>query len=235
MCVCVARFTMMLSRSRFNPARCRGTDTTARIILASASPRRRELLALLLGGSDCFESVTSSFEETLPKASYTPTAYTVATALGKARDVASKTSSIGGDMCPRLVIGCDTVVELDGTILEKPRDDDHAMEMLRSLRGKTHHVHTGVALIFSREGGDGDGDTDDTKTFSCTTSVRFSDEDNLDDDALAMYVASGDPKDKAGAYGIQTAAGAFVEGIEGCYYNVMGLPLNRLAVEMSTI
>ena len=227
----------MLSRSRFNPARCRGTDATARIILASASPRRRELLSLLLGGNDCFESMTSSFEETLPKSEFTPTAYTVATALGKARDVASRTSSVGGDTDtrPRLVIGCDTVVELDGNILEKPRDDDHAMEMLLKMRGRVHHVHTGVALIFSRGDNDGDNGDDETKTFSCTTSVRFSGEDHLDDNALTTYVATGEPRDKAGAYGIQTAAGAFVEGIDGCYYNVMGLPLNRLAVEMSSL
>jgi septum formation protein len=114
--------------------------------------------------------------------------------------------------CDEVVLGADTTVVVEGEILGKPRDDDDARAMLRQLAGRTHHVLTGVALRHR----------DRTVSDVAWTLVQFA---QLTEEDLAWYVASGEPRDKAGAYGIQGLASRFVERIEGSYPNVMGLPV----------
>ena len=188
------------------------------VVLASASPRRSELLRQI--GLTGFQVSPSSFDELLDKASCDgASGYARETARCKAQEVASR--SFNGQLAS-VVIGADTVVEVDGVVLEKPADAADASRMLRSLSGRRHAVHTGVALYFPRRG-------QTCRSFSETTHVQFA---HLTEDAIAAYVASGEPNDKAGAYGIQGAAAAFVTGIDGCYFNVVGLPLHRLATEL---
>lgn len=121
---------------------------------------------------------------------------------------------------PDMVIGADTVVERDGIILEKPVDKLDAASTLRSLRGKPHQVHTGVAIIASSA---------KECSFSETTVVSFMD---FSDQDIDEYIASGEPFGKAGSYGIQGKAAVFVKGIEGCYFNVVGFPLHRFLKEL---
>ena len=113
------------------------------------------------------------------------------------------------------VLGADTVVVADGRILGKPADGDEAKSMLRLLSGRTHDVLTGVCLL----------DSSECRTFVERTVVRFRE---LSEREVQTYVDSGEPLDKAGAYGIQGRASKFVERIEGCYFNVVGLPIARL-------
>mmetsp|Transcript_15765 Transcript_15765/g.55014 ORF Transcript_15765/g.55014 Transcript_15765/m.55014 type:complete len:207 (+) Transcript_15765:197-817(+) len=186
------------------------------IILASGSPRRRELLAQLLPGTARFEVITSAFAEDLSKGD-DPAAYVVETARAKGRDVLT---SLAPPRAGAFIISADTVVVHRGVVLEKPADDDAACAMLRQLSGGPHDVLTGCALFY--EGRE--------HAFYERTAVVFSE---LSDEVIHAYVATGDPLDKAGAYGIQGRAGAFVERISGCYYNVVGLPINRLSREMA--
>lgn len=185
---------------------------TFRLILASTSPRRRELLGLL---GLPFEVVASGFdEEALAPAGLTPAEYVMRLAIGKASEVAARTD---GDA---LIIGADTTVILDGATLNKPIDAADAHRMLRLLSGRTHQVYTGLCLIAVRGGVSGEARTD-----HAATDVTF---DALSDETIAAYVASGEPLDKAGAYGIQGKALSFIPGIEGDYFNVVGLPLELL-------
>lgn len=174
------------------------------IVLASASPRRRELLASL-GLS--FDIQPAEGPENTPESGDAGNAAR-AIALGKARAVAA--------LRPEdLVIGADTVVELDGHILGKPSDEAEASAMLKSLSARTHRVYTGVAVIA--------GGREEAR--SVVTHVRFR---ALSEREIAAYVATGEPMDKAGAYAVQGRAALFVEGIEGDYFNVVGLPLCAL-------
>ena len=132
----------------------------------------------------------------------------------KARAVALQ---IDGSKQDCIVIGADTAVELDGEIFGKPSDAAHAIEMLTSLSGRTHHVLTGIFLIRLPDGA--------TRSEVESTSVTFA---SLHREEIETYVASREPLDKAGAYGIQGRAGRFIPCIEGCYFNVVGLPLARL-------
>ena len=161
------------------------------IVLASASPRRRELLGSL-GLS--FEIQPAEGPENTP-ASGDACGAVRAIALGKARQVAALRPEA-------LVIGADTVVELDGRILGKPADEAEARAMLRALSGRTHRVCTGVAVIGGGE----------ERTHAEVTHVRFRE---LSEREIAAYAASGEPLDKAGAYAAQGKAALFVEGIEG--------------------
>ena len=174
------------------------------VVLASGSPRRRELLARLL---PLFEVVVSDVDEdalTLPD----PIATAERLAEAKARAVSLL-------RLEALVIGADTVVALDGEQFAKPSDADDARRMLRALSGRTHTVATGVSLV-SAEG---------VRTFHDRTLVTFRE---LDDGEIAAYVLTGEPMDKAGAYAIQGGAAAFVRRREGSETNVIGLPLERL-------
>lgn len=184
-------------------------NTPPRLVLASTSPRRRELLGLL---GLPFEVVASRYDETsLSPNGLTPPEYVTRLARGKADEVAART---GGHA---LVLGADTTVILDGATLNKPADPADARRMLRLLSGRTHQVYTGLCLIPVANGALGDA-----QTAHAVTDVTF---DTLTDETIAAYVATGEPLDKAGAYGIQGKALSFVPGIQGDYFNVVGLPV----------
>ena len=175
------------------------------LILASGSPRRKELLAMICPE---FSVITSEVDESAITAP-TPaeTALARATAKGKA----------GAKEHPEDVgIGCDTVVDCGGRIFGKPADRNAAVAMLRELSGKGHQVHTGVCVC--------KGDV--CKSLVATSTVRFY---PIEEAAIQAYVDTPEPYDKAGGYAIQGTAALFCEGIDGCYYNIMGLPVSRLA------
>lgn len=175
------------------------------IILASASPRRRELLQQI----GCkFRIIPSSAEEN-NTALVPPEQLVMQNALLKAADVALQAE------INDLVIGADTVVVFQNKVFGKPVDVKDAKRMLSSLAGHTHTVYTGVALI------KGNAHLCDFEK----TDVRIS---NLTSTEIEKYVATGEPMDKAGAYAIQGISAVFIEEIQGCYTNVVGLPLNKL-------
>lgn len=174
---------------------------SSRLILASASPRRRELLTQI--GLD-FDVLPAHIDETR-RPGEDPAAYVQRLALEKA-------SAIHALHPEAFVLGADTTVEIDGHALEKPVDKADAERMLRTLSGRTHHVHTGLAVLSPRG----------QRTHLETTAVTFS---TIRDSELANYLASSEPYDKAGAYGIQGYAARWIPRVEGDYFNVMGLPL----------
>lgn len=178
-----------------------------RIILASGSPRRRELLELIC---PAFDVVPSGADETLC-ADETPLCAVLRLSEAKAADVLAKTEG------PRCVIGSDTMVVLEGEAMGKPRDAEDARRMLRALSGKTHEVLTGVSIQTH------DGYTD---TALSRTLVTFYE---LTEREIEDYVATGEPMDKAGAYGIQGRGAQLARGIKGDFYGVMGLPVAVLA------
>ena len=177
-------------------------------ILASASPRRRALLAL---AGIPFEVCAPHVEERIDP-SWSAAEAARALACQKADAIAQKFP----EAC---VIAADTIVEIDGALLGKPENEADAARMLRLLSGREHRVVTGVCL---RLGGA-------RRVFSCETLVRFF---SLSDEEIAAYVASGEPMDKAGAYGIQGRGALLAEGITGDYFNVVGLPVARLTREL---
>jgi septum formation protein len=171
-----------------------------RLVLASTSPRRAELLR---AAGIPFSVHTAAVDESL-RADESPEAYVTRLARAKAEAVGREPDA--------LVLGADTTVVVDGVCLGKPADDDEARSMLRRLSGRTHGVLTGIALVH------GAGLVVDR----ASTRVTFQ---RLEEDELAWYLATGEARDKAGAYGIQGAASRFVTGIEGSYSNVVGLPV----------
>jgi septum formation protein len=177
---------------------------TPEIVLASASPRRRELLAQM---GVKFRVEPTDADETLPEGA--------APARAAAELAGRKAAAAAAKWPDALVIAADTLVIVEGRILGKPADEREAAEMLRLLRGREHTVATGVCVAFLG------------RRFSACelTKVRF---DSMTDGDIDNYVRTGEPMDKAGAYGIQGRAGVFISGIEGCWYNVMGLPLATL-------
>lgn len=174
-----------------------------RIVLASASPRRRRLLADL--GVE-YELLVPDVDENGVSAA-TPRELAEARALLKAEAAAAA-------MEEGIAIGADTIVVCDGRVLGKPKDEDDAVRLLETLSGRTHVVITGVGLC---EAGTGRRLVD-----SAETRVTFR---RLARDEIERYVATGEPMDKAGAYGIQSKGALLVEGIVGDYFNVVGLPL----------
>ena len=179
------------------------------LLLASNSPRRRQLLAL--GGWTFDVAVSNSDESQLPDE--LPEAYVLRLAEVKARAVVDRAHT------DHIIIGSDTSVVIDGEILGKPADADEADRMLRRLRGRTHQVYTGIAALRTRDGA--------LLTDICITDVPMRD---YSDGEIAAYVASGDPLDKAGAYGIQHPHFQPVAHMDGCYASVMGLPLCHLTL-----
>ncbi|HTM51051.1 MAG TPA: Maf family protein [Bryobacteraceae bacterium] len=171
------------------------------IVLASASPRRAEILTL--AGIRFERQAPAGIDET-PKSGEKARDYVMRLAREKARAIGSAPG--------RVVLGADTTVVMDGQILGKPEDAGDAARMLRLLSGRAHEVITGVCLRSPL------GEAVD----AATTEVWFT---RLTDAEIEAYVASGEPMDKAGAYGIQGLASKFVTRIEGCYFNVMGLPV----------
>jgi septum formation protein len=179
------------------------------IILASASLRRAELLKKVTSN---FKIMVSNFEESDIPFNGNCGDYVMALARGKAMDVCSSVKK------PSAIIGCDTVVYLNGNVLGKPKDSIEAFQMLSDLSGITHDVYTGIAVINT--------ETQEIITEYVCTEVKFS---KLTKEQIKNYIETGEPFDKAGAYGIQGAASLFVEEIKGCYFNVVGLPVNRLS------
>ena len=177
------------------------------IILASGSPRRRELMEMLC--PDCLRIVPAVGEERADPA-LPPDALVLALSRRKAEEVAARCAA-----AEDAVVGADTVVALDGAILGKPKDAADARRMLRALSGRSHSVFTGVTVI---RGGR-------TLSHAERTLVTFR---ALEDDEIDRYIATGEPMDKAGAYGAQGRASLFVERLDGDFFNVMGLPLCAL-------
>jgi len=179
------------------------------VILASASPRRKEILSLL---GFPFTVVPSHVSEDL--------AVENADFEGYARQLAAmKTQAVANDKSDCIVIGADTIVVHEGKLYSKPESKEQAQAYLKELSGKTHTVITGVGLFIDNK----------LRTFSVETKVTFRE---IDDRLINAYVESGDPMDKAGGYGIQTAGALLVEKIDGDYYNVMGLPIAKLTEHM---
>lgn len=172
------------------------------LILASKSPRRKELLSLI---TEDFEIKSADVDETLPDGILPD----------KAVEYLSKIKAIPFKNGTDTIIGADTVVAIDNQILGKPTDRKHAFEMLKLLSGRYHSVYTGVTII----------SPESTVTFSAETKVKFFD---LSDEEINNYIATGECDDKAGAYGIQGKGSLLVERIEGDYFNVVGLPISLL-------
>jgi septum formation protein len=181
------------------------------LVLASKSPRRAEILRAV--GWE-FQIMAADIDETRI-ASEDAVSYVKRLAQTKAETVARKIDA-------GIVLGADTVVVIDGAILGQPRDDEDARRMLKLLSGNWHEVLTGVALARA-------GQTFPTSVDYETTRVRFAE---MSDEEIDWYVSTGEPRGKAGAYGIQGPAALFIEEIEGDYFNVVGLPI-RLVYEMA--
>jgi septum formation protein len=196
------------------------------IILASSSPRRSSLIAENIGLS--FQIEIPTFKEDLDKALCgTPENYVSLTSKMKCLDIASKHEKSEFSQ-PTLIISADTIIAHNSEILEKPADSDCAFHMLRKLSGKEHNVLTAVTIAFRAS-----STSEFTyRTFCESTIVQFCD---LSDDTIRSYVASGEPLDKAGGYGIQGLGSSFVSHLHGCYFNVVGFPVNRFCVELIDI
>ena len=186
------------------------TPQLPRLVLASASPRRAEILR---AAGWPFEAAPADVDESL-RAGEGPAEYVERLAREKAEAVARQ--RLFG-----LVLGADTTVVADGSILAKPDDDADARRMLRLLSGRWHDVLTGVALVRAEDSR--------TEVAHALTRVRFC---RMTDEEIDWYVGTGEPADKAGAYAVQGRASLFIEGLEGEYWNVVGLPV-RLVYELA--
>ncbi|CAB1114074.1 unnamed protein product [Ectocarpus sp. CCAP 1310/34] len=199
------------------------------LVLASQSPRRLEIVGMM-GLADRVRVVVSEFEENLDKSSFKdPRDYAIANAEGKAREVASRAlrNEEGEGAEPIVVVGSDTIVDLDGVILEKPRDDEHAFSMLSSLSGRRHLVHSGVSIFTSKLGKD-----KAAVSFCETTQVLFT---ALSAEEIRAYIRTREPMDKSGSYGIQGEGGQFVRKVDGCYFNVMGFPMHAFSRRLAEV
>lgn len=178
------------------------------LVLASASPRRKELL--LTAGFEFITDPADVDESAHPDEN--PEDYASRIALAKAVTTASRHSS-------GIVLGADTIVVVDGEIFGKPSGEADARRMLLRLSGREHRVLTAVAIVDAETGRSATA-VEETKVLVSPLSARTIDE----------YIKTGEPMDKAGAYGIQGGASVFIEGISGCFFNVVGLPLYRVSV-----
>ena len=175
------------------------------MILASQSPRRRELLSLI---TEDFRIIPAKGEEILPE-KVSPEEAVLALSEQKAGEIFRENRG-------EVIVAADTIVAIDGKILGKPADEKDAFAMLKTLSGRVHEVFTGVCVIFANG---------KKERFFEETKVEFYE---LSDEAIAAYIKTGEPMDKAGAYGIQGKGALLVKRIDGDYYNVMGLPVARL-------
>lgn len=181
------------------------------LILASGSPRRREILSMI---TEDFTVIKPQKDE-ITDPSLSPAMQVQELSRQKAREVfASEPKAV--------VIGSDTVVEQDGNILGKPKCQADAAAQLRLLSGRWHNVHTGVTILGAGQ----------EHCFTTTSRVKFA---PMTEEEVAAYIATGEPMDKAGSYGIQGFGGKFVESIEGDFYSIMGLPLCRVYQILSEI
>jgi septum formation protein len=185
-----------------------------KLILASSSPRRAEILA----NAGLPFSVLSSAVDESPYPGESPVTLVQRLASAKADLVTAR--AVG----PAIVLAADTVVVLDDKILGKPNSLEDARHMLQQLSGRTHSVLTGVALVRLPDG--------ERRQFIESTLVHFQ---PITDEELSSYLATEEPYDKAGAYAIQGRAGRYIPRIEGCYFNVVGLPLSRVLTELHTL
>ena len=185
-----------------------------KLILASSSPRRAEILHQ---AGISFTVLSSAVDETAIPGE-TPPQHVQRLADAKAELVAAR--AVG----PSIVLAADTVVVLDGQILGKPRSTDEARRMLELFSGRTHSVVTGVSLLRLPEM--------DRRQFVETTLVHFK---RLSGEEISRYLATAEPYDKAGAYAIQGRAGRYIPRIEGCYFNVVGLPLAHVVAAMQEL
>lgn len=189
---------------------------TYKIILASGSPRRKEILEQ---AGVTFQVIPSQKEEITSATE--PQEVVEELASIKAEDVAKQAPA------NTIVIGADTIVCNEGTILGKPKDEAEAIEMLLKLQGHTHTVYTGVCLLIKNADG-----SVDVKKFVEATKVKISE---ITEEEIKKYCMTGEPLDKAGAYAIQGKFAKYVEGIEGDYYNVVGFPLARFYQEIKKL
>ncbi len=195
------------------------------LILGSASPRRRELLSLIT------EDFTIKLADIDERALETDLETRNVPAIEVSEELASAKAHAVFEMLDQdsrvssVVIGADTSVILDDVIYGKPESKEDAKRMLTNLSGRKHVVATGVSLVF--EGGE--------KRFTDVSLVEFYPLDDYQKNVIERYIESGDPMDKAGAYGIQTGGALLVRGIEGDFLNVVGLPVARLARELSSV
>lgn len=185
-----------------------------KLILASSSPRRAEIL----GNAGLPFSVLSSAVDESPYPSEAPSALVQRLANAKADLVTAR--AVG----PAIILAADTVVVLDDKILGKPSSTEDARHMLQQLSGRTHSVLTGVALVRLPDG--------ERRQFIESTLVHFR---PITDEELSSYLATEEPYGKAGAYAIQGRAGRYIPRIEGCYFNVVGLPLSRVLAELQSL
>ena len=183
-----------------------------KLILASGSPRRRELLSLL--GLE-FQVHSMDVPETVTEENLDPARMVEALSYRKAEAAALYQITEEG-----YILGADTIVAVDGNVLGKPSDADDARHMLQMLQGRAHEVYTGVTLL-----GIEDGKISKKRTFHCRTVVHVH---TMDPEEIEDYIRTGDPFDKAGSYGIQGPFAAYVDGIEGDYQNVVGLPVSMV-------
>lgn len=183
----------------------------SKLVLASASPRRSELLSNM--GLD-FTVVVSDADETIVEKTVPPNMYVQELAFVKAVGAAKK---LIGEK-DTLIISADTVVVDNNRILGKPKDAEDAFNMLKELSGRTHHVYTGFCVMRMKDAY--------TVCKDVCTEVTFK---NLTDDKIRGYIATGEPMDKAGAYGIQGLGAMLIESINGDYFNVVGMPVSSLA------
>ena len=221
---------------RKNMENSRRNTLKKKMILASGSPRRRELLTQI---GFTFTVMPSDIEEN--PVSMLPQDVVIELSKKKARDVWEKLEDCDTDDTEndigvtekadkmtdgddRLVLSADTVVSIEGEILGKPEDEADAVRMLSLLSGKEHHVYTGVTMIWV----DGEGRRREYSFYVCTGVAMY----HIDREEIAAYVRSGEPMDKAGAYGVQGKVAAFIKAIRGEYSNVVGLPVGRLYQEM---
>ena len=200
----MSKTSLKLGRIKINSVGC----DNMHYILASASPRRQELLTKIV---EDFEVVVSDFDEDSISFNGDVEDYVKTLAKGKAQNVALKANK------ESIIIAADTIVVIDGKILGKPKNENDAYNMLKLLSNKIHRVYSGIAVINTTN--------NIMKSEAVFTEVKFSE---LTHEEIINYINSKEPLDKAGAYGIQGLGALFVEKINGCYYNVVGLPLNRL-------
>lgn len=187
------------------------TDSGTELVLASASPRRRELLKLICKD---FKSVSPEVEETVPSH---------VEILERPQFLAvKKATHVCGELSQKaVVIGCDTGVFTEGRMLGKPGDEAEAFEMLKSLSGREHLVATGCCITDGRN----------KREFTVISRVLFY---SLSDGEIRNYIATGEPMDKAGAYGIQGRGSLLIKEIQGDYFNIVGLPISALARELDS-
>ncbi len=191
------------------------TKPISQLVLASSSPRRKELVASL-GLSLPVYILSSDADESVPS-DWAPAHIVEQLALRKAHATAAILKERREEN-HSLVVGADTIVVVDGRVLGKPKDREDALSMLRSLQGREHEVYTGVACVVAETGAE-------TSAHRMTKVYMKP----MQDEVLKRYIATGEPDDKAGAYGIQGLGATLVEKIDGCYFNVVGLPVSLLS------